>query len=180
MTADFALVVGAGPAGLMAADTVLQAGLPVVLTDAKPTAARKLLMAGKSGLNITKDEAPARFLAAYAEAADWLQPMLSAFGPEQVRHWARSHGQEVFTGSSGRVFPTCMKASPLLRAWLADLARRGLDLRTRWRWVGLDGAAFLFETPDGPQALRPAVTVLALGGASWSRLGSDGAWAPIL
>jgi hypothetical protein len=180
MTADFALVIGAGPAGLMAADELLRAGLSVILAEAKPTAARKLLMAGKSGLNITKDEAPDRFLAAYAEAAAWLRPMLSAFGPEQVKHWARAHGQAVFTGSSGRVFPQGMKASPLLRAWLADLSARGLDLRTRWRWTGLDGGVFRFDTPDGLQELRPRVTVLALGGASWSRLGSDGAWAPRL
>lgn len=182
MTADtpFALVIGAGPAGLMAADALLTAGLPVVLAEAKPTPARKFLMAGKSGLNITKDLPFPAFLAQYTDAADWLSPMLTDFGPEQVKAWARQHGQEVFTGSTGRVFPRSMKASPLLRAWLQDLGQRGLDLRPRWRWTGLMGRAFHFQTPEGAQTLSPAVTVLALGGASWARLGSDGAWADIL
>ena len=176
----FALVIGAGPAGLMAADALLNAGLPVVMAEAKPSPARKLLMAGKSGLNITKDEDPDSFLAQYAEADEWLKPMLDRFGPAQVKAWAIQHGQEVFTGSSGRVFPKSMKASPLLRAWLTDLGRRGLDLRTRWRWTGLSNGSFQFQTPDGPQTLMPKTTVLALGGASWARLGSDGAWAEIL
>lgn len=178
--APFALVIGAGPAGLMAADALLRAGLPVMLIEAKPSPARKLLMAGKSGLNITKDEDFDTFLAQYTDAAEWLKPMLSAFGPAQVKDWAQHHGQQIFTGSSGRIFPKTMKASPLLRAWLTDLKQRGLDLRTRWRWVGVDGSNFQFDTPDGRQTLTPKTTVLALGGASWSRLGSDGAWAQIL
>jgi len=171
-----ALVVGAGPAGLMAAERLLAAGYTVLLAEAKPSPARKLLMAGKSGLNITKDEAPDDFLAAYAEAAGWLRPMLAAFGPAEVQDWAQALGQAVFTGSSGRVFPRAMKASPLLRAWLTDLGTRGLDLRTRWRWLG----GGRFDTPQGPVTVTPRVTVLALGGASWARLGSDGAWAGVL
>ena len=170
MKAD-ALVIGAGPAGLMAADRLLAAGCSVLMAEAKPSPARKLLMAGKSGLNITKDEDFAPFLSAYAEAADWLRPMLEAFGPLQVMDWMREHGQEVFTGSSGRVFPEVMKASPLLRHWLADLTARGLDLRTRWRF---DGAGF--DTPEGRVTVEAKAIVLALGGASWARLGSDGHW----
>ncbi|MCB1394849.1 MAG: TIGR03862 family flavoprotein [Rhodobacteraceae bacterium] len=176
----FALVIGAGPAGLMAADRLLTAGHRVVLAEAKPSPARKFLMAGKSGLNLTKDEPLAAFLTAFAEAEPWLTPALTAFGPAQVAQWAEDLGQPVFTGSSGRVFPKAMKASPLLRAWLARLGAAGLDLRPRWRWIGLENGVFLFDTPTGPQSLRPSATVLALGGASWPRLGSDGVWAPIL
>ena len=175
-----ALVVGAGPAGLMAAEQMAQAGRRVVVVDAKPSPARKFLMAGKSGLNLTKDEPTARFIAAYDDAAGWLAPMLAAFGPADVQDWARGLGQPVFAGSSGRVFPVAMKASPLLRAWLGRLAASGVTLRTRWRWAGFAEQAFAFDTPDGPRRLHPATTVLALGGASWARLGSDGAWVPWL
>ncbi|MDP2082455.1 MAG: TIGR03862 family flavoprotein [Pseudotabrizicola sp.] len=171
-----ALVIGAGPAGLMAAEELALAGRKVVVAEAKPTPARKFLMAGKSGLNVTKDEPPDTFAAAFN--TDWLAPILADFGPEQVAQWCRDLGQDVFTGSSGRVFPKAMKASPLLRAWLQRLAGQGVDLRTRWRWQGWEGDAFRFATPEGPQLLRPRVTVLALGGASWSRLGSDAAWVP--
>jgi uncharacterized flavoprotein (TIGR03862 family) len=169
-----ALVIGGGPAGLMAAEVIAEAGHRVVLAEAMPTLGRKFLMAGKSGLNLTKDEPPGTFAARYD--AGWLAPILQAFGPDQVKDWARGLGQEVFTGSSGRVFPVAMKASPLLRAWAARLAGLGVDLRTRWRWQG--GGEF--ATPDGPVTLHPAVTVLALGGGSWRRLGSDGAWVPVL
>ena len=175
-----ALVIGAGPAGLMAADALADAGLRVTVAEAKPSAGRKLLMAGKSGLNLTKAEPADVFRAAYGEAADWLAPMLEAFGPEAVQDWARGLGQPAFTGSSGRVFPEAMKASPLLRAWLARLAGKGVTLATRWRWTGWAGAALAFDTPEGARHLRPAATVLALGGASWARLGSDGTWAGLL
>lgn len=174
------VVVGAGPAGLMAAAEMARAGCRVLVAEAKPSPARKLLMAGKSGLNLTRAEPFDRFMQAYGEAADWLRPMIAEFGPEAVQGWARVLGQELFAGSTGRVFPRVMKASPLLRAWLAELGGLGVTLRTRWRWVGLEGGALRFDTPEGPRTLRPAAAVLALGGASWSRLGSDGAWAPIL
>jgi uncharacterized flavoprotein (TIGR03862 family) len=172
-----ALVIGAGPAGLMAAEALAADGRRVVVAEAKPSPARKFLMAGKSGLNITKDAPLADFTAAFD--AGWLAPVLAAFGPDQVRSWCRDLGQDLFTGSTGRVFPKVMKASPLLRAWLSRLAGSGVNLRTRWRWTGFDDG-FAFDTPEGRQVLRPAVTVLALGGASWARLGSDAAWVPWL
>jgi uncharacterized flavoprotein (TIGR03862 family) len=175
-----ALVIGAGPAGLMAAEMLAAAGRTVVVAESRPSPGRKFLMAGKSGLNLTRDEPPDRFVSAYDEAAPWLRPMLSAFGPAEVCAWAEALGQPVFTGSSGRVFPRVMKASPLLRAWLARLGRAGVTLRTRWRWTGLDGGGLSFDTPAGPLRLTPRVTVLALGGASWARLGSDAAWVPWL
>ncbi len=174
----FALVIGAGPAGLMAAEELARTGRPVILCEGKPSIGRKFLMAGKSGLNVTKDEEPGLFATRYDTPN--LHPILDAFGPREVHIWCRALGQEVFTGSSGRVFPIAMKASPLLRAWAERLASQGVEFRTRWRWTGLDGGAFRFDTPTGPQTLHPTVTVLALGGASWRRLGSDAAWVPWL
>lgn len=135
-------------------------------------------MAGKSGLNLTKDQPPAEFAATYPD--DWIRPHLQDFGPAQVMDWARGLGQPVFAGSSGRVFPVAMKGSPLLRAWLARLGGLGVQLRTRWLWQGFDGDALRFATPEGDRLLTPGVTVLALGGASWPRLGSDAAWVPWL
>mgnify|MGYP002525234417 CR=1 FL=1 len=175
-----ALVVGSGPAGLMAASQLAGAGVQVVVVDAKPSVGRKFLMAGKSGLNLTKDESLNEFLKVYGEARSWLEPMIRDFGPVQVQNWAIKLGQEIFTGSSGRVFPKVMKASPLLRNWMEELGRDGVEVRTWWRWKGWAGDALRFETPEGEKLITPKVTILALGGASWSRLGSDGAWAAFL
>jgi len=172
-----ALVIGAGPAGLMAAEALSAAGRQVVIAEAKPSAGRKLLMAGKSGLNLTRAEPADRFVANYTEAEPLLRPMLQEFGQAEVMAWAEALGQPVFTGSSGRVFPVSMKASPLLRAWLGRIRA---DLRLKWRWRGFAGDAFSFDTPGGPALLTPRVTVLALGGGSWARLGSDAAWVPWL
>ncbi|MGV6848450.1 MAG: TIGR03862 family flavoprotein [Marinibacterium sp.] len=175
-----AIIVGGGPTGLMAAEVLAGAGLSVTLCEAMPTIGRKLLMAGKSGLNLTHAGGVRDILPAYGGAAPWLGPMLDAFGPGDIVDWAEGLGQQMFTGSTGRVFPVAMKASPLLRAWLTRLSGLGVDLRTRWRWTGwtVDGLGFV--TPDGPRTLAADVTVLALGGASWARLGSNGAWAATL
>ena len=175
-----ALVIGGGPAGLMAAEALALAGRSVLVAEAKPTVGRKLLMAGKSGLNLTGEAPAADFAAAYTAGGDWLAPLLADFGPAAVRDWTAGLGIATFAGSSGRVFPVGMKASPLLRAWLGRLEAAGVGLRTRWRWTGWDGPAARFETPAGARRVIAAVTVLALGGASWARLGSDGAWATIL
>lgn len=175
-----ALVIGGGPAGLMAAGELSRAGHKVLLAEAKPSIGRKFLMAGKSGLNLTKVEDRETFMAAYGEAAAVLERMLDAFGPDAVQEWAQGLGQPVFTGSTGRVFPEVMKASPLLRAWLQELAERGVETHTRWRWAGWDEGLALFETPDGSVRVRAKATVLAMGGASWKRLGSDGLWADAL
>ena len=172
------LIIGAGPAGLMAAETLALRGRTVTVVEAKPSPARKFLMAGKSGLNITRDAPLEAFCGEVS--AEWLRPIVADFGPQEVMEWARKLGIELFTGSTGRVFPTQMKASPLLRAWIARLTRHGVTLKTRWRWSGFDGDAFCFETPEGDQRLSPATTILALGGASWPRLGSDAAWVPWL
>ncbi|KIC35963.1 TIGR03862 family flavoprotein [Leisingera sp. ANG-M7] len=175
-----AVVIGAGPAGLMAAEELGRAGHQVLVAEAKPSAARKFLMAGKSGLNLTKDESFEQLITRYGEAADWLEPMIRAFDAQAVQVWAQGLGSELFTGSTGRVFPKVMKASPLLRAWLGRLGGNGVQIRTRWRWAGWDGSALIFETPDGSVRIEAGAVVLALGGASWARLGSDGAWRPLL
>lgn len=178
MTHPDVVIIGAGPAGLMAAETLALRGREVLVVEAKPSPARKFLMAGKSGLNITRDEPIAPFCENIS--ADWAAPILREFGPNEVMDWAQKLGVTLFTGSTGRVFPTEMKASPLLRAWLKRLARHGVEVRTRWRWDGFAGDALRFQTPDGEQILTPKTTILALGGASWPRLGSDAAWVPWL
>lgn len=179
-TAPNAIVIGSGPAGLMAAEELVRAGCIVTMIEAKTSAGRKFLMAGKSGLNLTKAEATPVLLAAYDQAAAWLTPMIEAFDSEMVQQWAKDLGQDTFVGSTKRVFPKAMKASPLLRAWLARLGESGVTLKTRWQWVGWENDCLAFETPDGRQTIKADVTVLALGGASWSRLGSNGAWASVL
>ena len=169
-------MIGSGPSGLIAADTLSAAGIPVTIAEAKPSAGRKFLMAGKSGLNITKDETFDSFLQSFYDRQTSLHPILKAFQAKDVIAWAHELGSETFSGSTKRVFPKAMKASPLLRAWLSRLSNQGVQLETKWRWISGDGSAFVFDTPDGPQTLYPDVTILALGGASWPKLGSDGAW----
>ena len=175
-----AIVIGAGPAGLMAAEVMAQAGLSVTIVDAMPSVGRKFLMAGKSGLNLTMAEPVVDFLAAYGDLPPAMAEALRRFEADAFMGWAEGLGQPLFTGSTGRVFPKAMKASPLLRAWLARLDGLGVTLRTRWRWQGWDGGAAVFATPDGQRIVPSVVTVLALGGASWPRLGSDGAWVQYL
>jgi uncharacterized flavoprotein (TIGR03862 family) len=174
-------VIGAGPAGLMAAEVLAQGGATVTVYDAMPSAGRKLLMAGRGGLNLTHSEPLPQFLARYREAQPHLQAAIEAFSPQALRDWSEALGQETFIGSSGRVFPKAFKASPLLRAWLRRLDSQGVKLVLRHRWTGWDEAGRLrFQTPDGTRAIEAAATVLALGGASWPRLGSDGAWTEML
>jgi uncharacterized flavoprotein (TIGR03862 family) len=174
-------VVGAGPAGLMAAEVLAAAGHEVDVYDAMPSAGRKFLMAGKGGLNITHTEPAGPFRTRYGARADVLAPFLDAFGPDDIRAWIHGLGIETFVGTSGRVFPLEMKAAPLLRAWLRRLRGQGVRLHMRHRWTGwtADGA-LRFETPAGVFTHQAAATVLALGGASWPQLGSDGAWTEIL
>ncbi len=169
-------VIGAGPAGLMAAEVLARAGAAVVVHDRMPSVARKLLMAGRGGLNLTHSEDAARFGARYGASADGVAPWLAAFSPADMVAWAEGLGQETFVGTSGRVFPKAMKASPLVRAWLGRLGELGVEMWTRSRWTGWADEALRFETPDGERIERPDAVVLALGGASWPRLGSDGAW----
>lgn len=170
-------VIGAGPAGLMAAEAACGRGVPVHVYDRMPSAGRKFLMAGKGGLNLTHSEPLEALLARYGPRRDLLEPLIRAFGPEELREWARGLGVETFVGSSRRVFPTDMKAAPLLRGWLRRLREAGVVFHHRHRWLGW--------TPEGrlqfdvAEAEADAV-VLALGGASWARLGSDGAWVPAL
>ncbi len=176
-----AAVIGAGPAGLMAAEQLALGGMRVTVFDGMGAPARKFLLAGRGGLNLTHSEAMPDFLSRYGTAQAWLTPAIEAFGPEQLRAWADDLGQPTFVGSSGRVFPVAMKASPLLRAWLRRLDAQGVQLRLRHRWTGWDGEGRLsFDTADGPRSIAARATVLALGGASWPRLGSDGSWSDLL
>jgi uncharacterized flavoprotein (TIGR03862 family) len=174
-------VIGAGPAGLMAAEVLAQGGVRATVFDAMPSAGRKFLMAGRGGLNLTHSEPLPAFLARYREAAPRLEPAISAFPPDRLRAWSEALGQTTFVGSSGRVFPESYKASPLLRAWLRRLDSQGVQFAFRHRWIGWDDRGLLkLQTPQGERTIEARATVLALGGASWPRLGSDGSWADLL
>jgi uncharacterized flavoprotein (TIGR03862 family) len=175
-------VIGGGPAGLIAAEVLARAGVAVTVYDRMPSVGRKLLMAGRGGLNLTHSEEFERFMARYAEARPQLEPLIEAFSPADLRAWCEGLGQETFVGSSGRVFPKAFKASPLLRAWLARLEERGVRLSLRHRWQGWDkdGRLVFTDAAGQPVTIKPAATILALGGASWPRLGSDGSWVELL
>ena len=175
------MVIGGGPAGLMAAEALAARGVAVDVYDAMPSVGRKFLMAGKGGMNITHAEPAAAFLARYGQRADRIAPMLAQFDATALRTWVHGLGIDTFVGSSGRVFPTEMKAAPLLRTWLHRLRESGVRVHTRHRWLGWDDAGRLrFATPSGEVAISAHATVLALGGGSWARLGSDAAWVPWL
>jgi uncharacterized flavoprotein (TIGR03862 family) len=176
-----AAVIGAGPAGLMAAEVLASGGVRVTVYDAMPSAGRKFLMAGRGGLNLTHSEELPRFLERYREAEPRLTAAIEAFPPDRLRAWSEELGQPTFVGSSGRVFPVAFKASPLLRAWLRRLDAAGVQFAVRHRWTGWDeNDRLLLRIPDGQRAVAANATVLALGGASWPRLGSDGAWVETL
>lgn len=183
-----AAVIGGGPAGLMAAEVLSRAGVAVHVFDAMPSVGRKFLLAGKGGMNLTHAEPPDAFVSRYGARSEVLRPLLDAFGPQAVRDWAAGLGVDTFVGSSQRVFPTDMKAAPLLRAWLHRLRHPGegrppvvFHMRHRWQgWRAGANPLLRFDSPQGPVAVRAGATVLALGGASWARLGSDGAWVPWL
>jgi len=174
-------VIGAGPAGLMAAETIAQGGGRVTVYDAMPSAGRKFLMAGRGGLNLTHSEPLPTFLSRYREARPQLAPAIEAFSPDRLRAWCEALGQPTFVGSSGRIFPKVLKASPLLRAWLRRLDAIGVQFSLRHRWSGWDEKGrLLFQMGEGQIAVETRATVLALGGASWPRLGSDGGWVETL
>jgi uncharacterized flavoprotein (TIGR03862 family) len=174
-------VIGGGPAGLMAAEVLLQGGARVDLYDSMPSVGRKFLVAGKGGLNLTHSEPREQFLARYGSRRPQLEPLLDQFGPEELRKWAAGLGIQTFVGSSGRVFPADMKAAPLLYAWRQRLSTCGLTFHQRHTWLGWEADGSLcFDTPDGEKTIRAGAVILALGGGSWARLGSTGAWTAIL
>ncbi|MBC8006780.1 MAG: TIGR03862 family flavoprotein [Prolixibacteraceae bacterium] len=176
-----AVVIGGGPAGLMAAEVLSGGGAKVDLYDSMPSLGRKFLMAGKGGLNLTHAEAHDPFLARYGSRRANIEPLLNAFGPDALRGWLRALGVETFVGTSGRIFPIGMKAAPLLRAWLHRLRRDGASIHVRHRWLGwTQDGALRFASPHGEHARQADVVILALGGGSWARLGSDAAWVPLL
>jgi len=173
-------VIGAGPAGLLAAETLAQAGCRVTIYDRMASPARKFLLAGRGGLNLTHSEPRERFLPRYRGAQEWIAPMLEAYPPGRLRAWAEGLGEPTFVGSSGRVFPRSFKASPLLRAWLGRLGELGVTLETRHTWRGwTDDGQLRFDTPDGETTIAADAVLFALGGASWPRLGSDGGWVEV-
>jgi uncharacterized flavoprotein (TIGR03862 family) len=174
-------IIGAGPAGLMAAEVLAQSGASVTVYDSMLSAGRKFLMAGRGGLNLTHSEPLPQFLSRYGSAMPHLKTAIETFPPQALREWSEALGQPTFVGSSGRVFPEAFKASPLLRAWLRRLDTSGVQFALRHRWTGWDANGRLsFQTPDGTHAVEASATVLALGGASWPRLGSDGLWVEML
>ena len=176
-----AAVIGGGPAGLMAAEVLAQGGVQVDLYDTMPSLGRKFLLAGVGGMNITHSEPFDTFLSRYSARAEAIRPLLESFPPDQLREWIHQLGIETFVGSSGRVFPKDMKAAPLLRAWLHRLRESGVRFHVRHRWLGWNEAGALrFAAPQGEVTLPADVVVLALGGGSWAKLGSDGAWVPLL
>ncbi|AJE22621.1 TIGR03862 family flavoprotein [Azotobacter chroococcum] len=174
-------IIGGGPAGLMAAEVLSQAGLAVELYERMPSAGRKFLLAGVGGMNITHSEAREPFLSRYGARREEIGRLLQDFDAEALRQWVHDLGIDTFVGSSGRVFPADMKAAPLLRAWLRRLREAGAHIHTRHRWLGWDAdGALRLSGPEGEKSIRPAACLLALGGGSWARLGSDGAWVPLL
>jgi uncharacterized flavoprotein (TIGR03862 family) len=180
------VVIGGGPAGLIAAEVISARGVRVDVYDSMPSLGRKFLMAGKSGLNITHSEPFEKFVSRYGKRRAQVEPMLRTFGPDELRQWVHGLGIETFVGTSGRVFPLGMKASPLLRAWLKRLSDSGVTFHLRHKWTGEIAAdpggsrIVRFESPEGEKSVQANAVVLALGGGSWSRLGSDGAWVPWL
>lgn len=173
-------VIGGGPAGLMAAEVLSRAGARVDLYDAMPSVGRKFLLAGKGGMNITHSEPAAEFVQRYGARSELVGAWLAQFDAAAVREWIHGLGIDTFIGSSGRVFPTDMKAAPLLRAWLHRLREAGVQFHMRHRWQGWRGEQLVFSSPDGEHLAQADAVVLALGGGSWARLGSDGAWVPLL
>ncbi len=175
-------IIGGGPAGLMAAETLAGEGIADIhLFDTMPTVGRKFLLAGKGGLNLTHSEPLERLLDRYGTQREKLAPLVTAFGPQQLRDWAKDLGVDTFIGSSGRIFPTDFKAAPLLRAWLRRLRSQGVRFHLRHNWQGWTNSGDLnFATPSGETGFKADAVILALGGASWPKLGSDAAWAPIL